>query len=86
MIDQLENYNSFDDHTLFNFLWDVKKLREEISSNQNFMTKMKKRNSANRKKDKKMTTHKWISFIVISVIYVVVKILIELVKERKKQK
>lgn len=53
MIDQLENYNSFDDHTLFNFLWDVKKLREEISSNQNFMTKMKKRNSANRKKDKK---------------------------------
>lgn len=47
VIDQLENYNSFDDHTLFNFLWDVKKLREEISSNQNFMTKMKKRNSAN---------------------------------------
>lgn len=53
VIDQLENYNGFDDHTLFNFLWDVKKLREEISSNQNFMTKMKKRGSANRKKDKK---------------------------------
>lgn len=33
-----------------------------------------------------MTTHKWISFIVISVIYAVVKVLIELVKERKKQK
>lgn len=33
-----------------------------------------------------MTTHKWISFIVISVIYAVVNVLIELVKERKKQK
>jgi len=33
-----------------------------------------------------MTTHKWISFIVISVIYVIINVLIELVKERKKRK
>lgn len=33
-----------------------------------------------------MTTHKWISFIVISVIYAIINALIELVKERKKQK
>nr|DAT40777.1 MAG TPA: chitin synthase regulator [Caudoviricetes sp.] len=32
-----------------------------------------------------MTTHKWISFIVISVIYAVVKVLIELIKERRKK-
>lgn len=33
-----------------------------------------------------MTTHKWISFIAISVIYVIINVLIELVKERKKRK
>lgn len=33
-----------------------------------------------------MTTHKWISFIVISVIYAIVHITIELIKERKKRK
>lgn len=32
-----------------------------------------------------MTTHKWISFIVISVIYAVVKVLIELIKERREK-
>lgn len=30
VVDQLENYNGFDDHTLFNFLWDVEKLKEKI--------------------------------------------------------